>query len=294
MDNSLLDECLTYLKEYDNEWIIRKRKITSEFIFKSLICSALTNIGISSCLEGFQSNVSHSAVIKARRKIDPNLFKTINTHIHSNIINNVYAIDGSKIRIHSGFKKYGFKSRTNDKPVDRAAKRPLAMLSSLYGVESQTTFNYTITKHFNERKCVPKLISVLKKGNIVIMDRGYYSAKLFTHFYQTKIHAVFRLKKDANKTVKKLYKLRWGVETSYKRIKSYHNLNTIYAKTYRLWKQELQLRILYDTLLINVQTKTQIKKRKNIRRIAYGIINLRCFTYILSIPLQFDVNLDFG
>ena len=68
------------------------------------------------------------------------------------------------------------------------------MLSSLYGVESQTTFNHTITKHFNERKCVPELISVLKKGNIVIMDRGYYSAKLFTHFYHTKIHAVFRLK----------------------------------------------------------------------------------------------------
>ena len=37
------------------------------------------------------------------------------------------------------------------------------------------------------------------------MDRGYYSASLFEHFHETKVHAVFRLKIDANKTVKKFY-----------------------------------------------------------------------------------------
>ena len=244
----------------------------------------------------------------------------------------------------TGFKRYGFKSRTNDKPVPRQAKRPLAMLSSLYGVESQTTLNYTITSHFNERRCVPELINVLNKDDIVIMDRGYYSAELFEHFYRTNIHAVFRLKKDANKTVKKfysssrislfsylirdgkvipiryvkytingikyiigttitnmsyrvikqLYKLRWGVETSYKRIKSYHNLNTVYARTHRLWQQEIQLRILYDTLLTNIQIKTQVKKRKLLRKMAYGIINLRTFAFILDIPLQFTTNFDYG
>ena len=114
MNNILVDKCLNYLRDHDHKWIIRKRKINTEFIFKSLVCSALTNIGVSSCLEGFQCNVSHTAMIKARRKIDTNLFKNINTHIHSNILNNIYAIDGSKIRVHAGFKRYGFKSRTND------------------------------------------------------------------------------------------------------------------------------------------------------------------------------------
>ena len=169
------------------------------------------------------------------------------------------------------------------------------MLSSLYGVKSLSTRNYTVTKHFNERKCVPELISCLSKGDIVIMDRGYYSNSLYDYFYQEKIHCVFRLKKDANKTARKfynsnktelnaklltknntfipiryikytinnktymlgttitdmssrqiklLYKLRWGVETSFKRKKSYLNLNNIYARTEKLWKQEIQVRVL--------------------------------------------------
>ena len=254
----------------------------------------------------------------------------------------IFSIDGSKVRVHEGFKKIGFKSRTNGKIVPRVAKRPLAMLSSLYGVESLTTVNYTMTKHFNERMCVPALIENLQKEDIVIMDRGYYSAELFEHFHQTKIHAVFRLKCDANITVKKfysssqtdlhssivcngniipiryvkyfidgnkyvigttikdisyrlikqLYKLRWGVETSYKRIKSYHNLNTIYTRTYNIWLQEVQLRILYDTLLIKTQTGETLRKRKKCRKISYGIINLKAFAYILNIPFHLIVKFE--
>ena len=58
MNNILVEKCLNYLKDHDHKWIIRKRKINTEFIFKSLVCSALTNIGVSSCLEGFQCNGS--------------------------------------------------------------------------------------------------------------------------------------------------------------------------------------------------------------------------------------------
>ena len=218
------------------------------------------------------------------------------------------------------------------------------MLSSLYGVESQTTVNYTITKHFNERKCVPELISVLKKEDIVIMDRGYFSAKLHHYFHVAKIHAVFRLKKDANKTVRKfylsqktnlntniiydekiipiryvkyfingtkyiigttikhmshrlikqLYKLRWGIETSYKRVKSFHNLNKIHARTEKLWFQELQLRILYDTLLIKTQINSVTKKRKKTCTIPYGIINLKIFLILLDVPIKLSVDFDHG
>ena len=148
---------------------------------------------------------------------------------------------------------------------------------------------------------------------------GYYSRLLYSHFYHYGVHALFRLKKDANKTVKKFYNsskinlksyiisenkfipiryfkyfidgnkyilgttmrdasieklqkmyiLRWGVETSYKRIKSYQNINKIYSRTPKLWLQELQLRILYDTLLI--RTQDNYRKIKNFNRnISYG------------------------
>ena len=67
--------------------------------------------------------------------------------------NHIYALDGSKIRLHKSFETYGYKSRTNNKPVPRPAKRPLAMLSALTGIQTDTIVNYTITKSFNERKC---------------------------------------------------------------------------------------------------------------------------------------------
>ena len=64
----LFEECLTHIRNHDKEWLKRKRKINTELIFKSLISGTLTNIGISSCLNGFQSNISHVAMIKARQK----------------------------------------------------------------------------------------------------------------------------------------------------------------------------------------------------------------------------------
>jgi len=119
-------------------------------------------------------------MIKARQKLGNDIFKKINSKMYKN--EHIFSIDGSKVRVHEGFKKIGFKSRTNGKIVPRVAKRPLAMLSSLYGVESLTTVNYTMTKHFNERMCVPALIENLQKEDIVIMDRGYYSAELFEQY----------------------------------------------------------------------------------------------------------------
>ena len=69
MNSVLLEECLTHIRNYDKEWIKRKRKINTELIFKTLVCDAITNIGISSCLAGFQSDISHPAMIKARQKL---------------------------------------------------------------------------------------------------------------------------------------------------------------------------------------------------------------------------------
>lgn len=91
----------------------------------------------------------------------------------------------------------------------------------------------------------------------------------------------------SSRQIKLLYKLRWGVETSFKRKKSYLNLNNIYARSEKLWKQEIQVRVLYDTLLIRTQTKTEKVKRKKKTKISYGIIRLNSFCYLLD----FKVNL---
>ena len=196
--------CLNLLKEHDQHWMQRKRKLDTVTIFENLVNSSVQNIGVSTCLNLYNT-CSHVAMCKARMKIQKNIFKTINQQLHSNTSEHIYAIDGSKIRVHNGFKTLGYKSRTCEANIPRKAKRPLAMLSSLSGVNSDTIHNYTVTKHFNERLVVPELISQLKPGDIVLLDRGYYSQKLFAHFVQSKIHCVMRLKRDANSIVNKFY-----------------------------------------------------------------------------------------
>jgi len=342
LNNSLYEKTLSMVRDHDRHWIVRKRKINTETILKSLVASNVSNVGVSSSLNAHNFDIKHSSMNTARNKISPTLFKDINAEITKGFNDRVFAIDGSKVHVPHSFTKYGFKSRTNDKEVPRKAKRAMAMLSTLNGLESKTTVNYTITKHFNERKCVPQLIQHLPKDSVVIMDRGYFSKDLYRHFVESKIHCVFRLKMDGNKTIKKfyysnktelittilvdeklipiryvkyfingnvylialsdmsiskriikqLYGMRWGVETSYKRLKSYNNLEKIYARTLQLWHQEVQLRILYDTMIVREQDKHDTKRRKTTRRKSYQQIKLVVFFHIIK--QQSNVVVDFS
>ena len=87
------------------------------------------------------------------------------------------------------------------------------MLSALTGIHTDTIVNYTITKHFNERKCIEHLIERLSLKDTVILDRGYYSKNIFKLFYKRKVNCIMRLKKDANKTAKIFFKSAEGKPT---------------------------------------------------------------------------------
>ncbi len=292
-------------------WIQRNRKINSTVFFKLLIESFSRNIGISSLIKE-QSNFCVSAIHKFRSKIPFNYFKSLNENIHalSNMKNHIYCIDGSKVHVKSGFKKLGYKSRTNDKLVSRNAKRPICMLSALVGLQTDTIKDFTITKHFNERKCVLEHFNVLNPCDVVIMDRGYYSKELYSNFYEQNIHCIMRLKCDANKFVKefyksnftnqisslivndkiitiryvkyfienkkyvlattmlntskeylkKLYGMRWRVELSFKRLKSYLQLEKNFSILEKNWLQEFEAKVLVDTITRQSQLEHERKK----------------------------------
>ena len=92
----------------------------------------LHNYGLSTVT--YRSKLcSHTAVIKSRLKFQPDLFYNINTNLPNK--NTIYAIDGSKIRVHLGFLNYGYKTRTCDSAI-RCSKRPIAMLSALLGIHN--------------------------------------------------------------------------------------------------------------------------------------------------------------
>lgn len=313
LNNPIYKLCMDELGAHDKTWIKRKRIIDTTFIFDILFQASVLKQGVSTLLQ-IHNKCSPTALIKARSKIKNDIFYDINKTINKTLFNNIYAIDGSKVRVHEGFKNFGYKTRTNDSQSRRRAKKPLAMLSSLTGVLSDTIVDYTITKHFNERECIKQLVSGLNPHDIVIFDRGYYSIKTYDFLYNSNLDCIMRLKVPANKDIrpfiksnksslitniiynskiipiryikyyiddnqyiigttllnaslkyiKLLYKLRWRVELSFKRLKSNLNINTIYSKTEYMWRQELQSRILIDTISHSIQYRhtKQFKKQK--------------------------------
>jgi len=113
MDTSLLDMAIKVVSEYDKSWIQRKRTLNSVHVFKTLISIVVTNIGVSSCVIALKCTFSNTALSKVRIKLNNNCFKNINAEISKSFNDNIFAIDGSKIRVHNGFKKLGYTPPTN-------------------------------------------------------------------------------------------------------------------------------------------------------------------------------------
>ncbi|CAN0390090.1 unnamed protein product, partial [Ectocarpus sp. 13 AM-2016] len=81
---------------------------------------------------------SSQAFHLARRKLPVGNFKDVNRFLHRGPhAPRVFALDGSKVHVHPSFIGEGYKTRTNDKPVPRPAKRPLVMLSSMVDVKTR-------------------------------------------------------------------------------------------------------------------------------------------------------------
>ena len=97
---------------------LKCRSINTITIFKLLLESCKNNIGVSSLIKE-RSDFNISSFYNFRKKLPTDLFKKLNTKIHQQYYkeNYIYAIDGSKIHVKNSFKNIGYKSRTNDKPV---------------------------------------------------------------------------------------------------------------------------------------------------------------------------------
>lgn len=200
-----MEQLTSLLNRFDKEWQHRRRTLNTNNLLAAISDSAYNRHGISNSAE--QLHASPSAICKALQKLPRHTFKTLHQQLLGTYSNSsrVFALDGSKFYVPKGFSKYGFKSRTNGVQVRRCAKRPIAMLSALVDVYTKHVHAYTVTKHFNERLAVSDLLPFLKKGDTVICDRGYYSARLYSMLTSHGINVVFRLKKDAFKAVKQFY-----------------------------------------------------------------------------------------
>lgn len=306
-----MEHLTALLNKFDSTWQKRRRVIDTKTLLSAIADSSYSRHGIVNAADTL--GVSASAICRALQKLPKQAFKTIHNQFvdTSTSSSRVFALDGSKFYVPKSFTGYGFRCRTNNVPVSRCAKRPIAMLSALVDVHSNTIHAFTVTKHFNERKAVEELMSRLKPGDTIICDRGYYSLSLYSLLTSRGIRALFRLKKDAftaakafygskktwltvniqTKTgqllpislhkyfidgqkyvvgcspglrnVKALYKLRWRVELCFRRLKSNLNLNYTYSLLQKTWEQQIEARMLIDTVSVTVDSKVPCTETKS-------------------------------
>jgi hypothetical protein len=205
---SLQKRLFSLLRAADSQWQQRKRKITTASIFSALTSCSIRRRGIDHILKEHEKQFTAQAIGRAREKLPENLFRDMNRVLQVKGVRTeprIFAIDGSKVHIHPSFVKEGYKPRTNEVPVPRPAKRPIAMLSSMLDVNTKTCFDAVVTKHFNERVAAKELFTTTIKGDTMLFDRGYYSKDLAMTAHGCGLQFLFRLKRTAFLAAKRFF-----------------------------------------------------------------------------------------
>jgi len=209
-------------REYDQKWQKRKRIINT-----MLIILFVFRLVFSKNNQGYQTTiielwdqchrmnftlpqtkpVAASALCNARKKLDADIFKNINTRVIATYENmetetsykwkdhRIFGVDGSKINVPRQLKKQGYKTPSEN------ANYPQGLISSLYQLKSQIPYDFDLVSHGNERTLARNHLKALKQDDVVVYDRGYFSYAMLYHHNESKIHAVFRLKKNSSKVI---------------------------------------------------------------------------------------------
>ncbi len=207
-------------EKYDNEWQTRRRVISTLliilFIFRLVFSKNKQSYG-STIAELWEychklniylpqkKPVVPAAFCKARMKMDEVIFKKLNTEIiriyesdredHRWQGHRLFAVDGSKINLPKELEKYSFK-----KPF-AGAHYPHGLVSCLYQLKSEIPYDFELASHLDERTLALNHLHMLKKDDIVVYDRGYFSYPMLHAHHQKEIHAVFRLQSNSFKVI---------------------------------------------------------------------------------------------
>ena len=151
-------------------------------------------------------SIAPSSFCAARLKLDENIFKEINQKIITTYAqedkwlgHRIFAVDGSKINLPRKLISFNYKLPSKN------ANYPQGLLSCLYQIKSRMPFDFDLVAHANERICAEHHLHTLNENDVVVYDRGYFSYIMLHHHLDSKIHAVFRLKKNSNTVIEDFF-----------------------------------------------------------------------------------------
>ena len=103
-----------------------------------------------------------------------------------------FAVDGSKLNLPQPLLENGYR-----RPSD-GAHYPQGLLSCLFRLRSRLPVDFELASHGDERRLALAHLPALAPSDVVVYDRGYYCFRLLHTHLDRGLHAVFRLKSNAN------------------------------------------------------------------------------------------------
>ena len=187
--------------EIDNKIICRKRSLDSKKLLARLFQMASNNID-SSAITDFDLecddiiDVSRQAIEKKLELLDNILLNDIlialDKHINQSDIfkdRHIFAIDGTKISLNKKVDGFHLIGNENYKK---------ALINTLYSVNNRIPINFDLSNDYNEIESFLKnLFQYMKKNDILIADRGYYSKELIKSINDKGCFFICRMKKNS-------------------------------------------------------------------------------------------------
>jgi len=211
---------LTVSADFDARWQQRRRRLGSLlvalFIFRLVLAGGRQGYATTLAELWAQCQdlelplpqprpVSPSALTQARAKIDPALFRALHAEVLRRCErgrarhwkgHRLFAVDGSKLNLPRPLAEHGY-------PVPAPnAHYPQGLLSCLYRLRTRVPVDFDLHRHADERRAALPHLDVLRPGDVVVYDRGYFSEAFLREHVARGLHPVFRLKRTANRDIR--------------------------------------------------------------------------------------------
>jgi hypothetical protein len=175
----------------------RQRKLNFKDVFYYLLTKCGNDYSYDAITCEFKqkslSNASKQSYIKFRKKINSEILDKLSQDLYNfcfpvkdvNKYVRYVAVDGSHINLSRKLKDH-FK-------IDKFNTHCFCLLSCLFDINNNTPIKYNLFKDFNERNALIQQLEYLKKGDVLVRDRGYYSNELLQCLHNNGFGYIFRL-----------------------------------------------------------------------------------------------------
>lgn len=205
-------------QDFDKVWQTRKRLITTRFLVTFILKLVLSknSQGYKILLNELwetaefselqQQPVSASSICEARQKMPETIFTLINQKLLSIREvsdplplwrkHRVFGVDGSKINVPHELLDAGYKA------PNKQQYYPQGLMSTLYHLGSGLIYDGILDPDKGERICLLAHMERLSSGDVLVLDRGYFSYLILVKAIEKGIHLVCRMQcGNVNKTV---------------------------------------------------------------------------------------------